>query len=30
MRFAAAEDVRRRADELTAVLAAWCRWKDGS
>jgi hypothetical protein len=30
MRFADSDEVRRRADELTAVLSAWCRWKDGS
>jgi hypothetical protein len=28
MRFGDVEDVRARADELTAVLRAWCSWKD--
>jgi hypothetical protein len=28
MRFADAEDVEHRSDELTAVLQDWCRWKD--
>jgi hypothetical protein len=28
MRFADASDVLTRADELTTVLQAWCRWKD--
>ena len=28
MRFDDADDVRRRAGELTEVLQAWCRWKD--
>jgi hypothetical protein len=28
MRFTDAPDVKRRSDELTAVLRAWCRWKD--
>jgi hypothetical protein len=30
MRFADVEEVRSRANELTGVLVAWCRWKDGS
>jgi hypothetical protein len=30
MRFADAGEVKRRADELREVLAAWCRWKDGA
>jgi hypothetical protein len=30
MRFTDVEDVRRRTGELTGVLEAWCRWKDGS
>jgi hypothetical protein len=28
MRFADADEVKRRSAELTEVLAAWCRWKD--
>ena len=28
MRFADLNDVRKRSGELTAVLQAWCRWKD--
>jgi hypothetical protein len=30
MRFADADEVRKRSSELTEVLVAWCRWKDGS
>jgi hypothetical protein len=29
MRFADADEVQRRSAELTQVLTAWCRWKDG-
>lgn len=28
MRFADLTEVRKRSGELTAVLEAWCRWKD--
>ncbi|HKY47143.1 MAG TPA: DUF1801 domain-containing protein [Acidimicrobiia bacterium] len=28
MRFADLNDVKARADQLTTVLEAWCRWKD--
>lgn len=28
MRFADADDVRDRSDQLTAVIQAWCAWKD--
>lgn len=28
MRFADADDVRARSDQLTAVIQAWCAWKD--
>jgi hypothetical protein len=30
MRFADADEVRQRSAEMTEVLTAWCRWKDGS
>ncbi|HKX75126.1 MAG TPA: DUF1801 domain-containing protein [Acidimicrobiia bacterium] len=29
MRFADAAEVEARKDELTAILRAWCDWKDG-
>jgi hypothetical protein len=28
MRFADLADVRKRGNELTAVVRAWCKWKD--
>ncbi|MGH8923401.1 MAG: DUF1801 domain-containing protein [Acidimicrobiia bacterium] len=29
MRFDDASDVKKRVSELTSVLRAWCKWKDG-